>query len=326
MYISHPDLKSLSANLKRINIGSKLNEPEFNYLLEENELDTLWIASQNQQLKIGKVGITHLNKFTSVYLISINFLYKLWDADKSNQSIKDMFNKIINIGITYFFEQSPYDHKYENIVFAIENLEIVTPATSEKVKNVLKLSKGRKLDNKNNSLKSDSDIKEKKYQVFISSTFLDLKEERQAAVEAILKKGHIPAGMELFGANNKSQWEVIKKWIDDSDIYMLILGGRYGSINDSTGISYTEMEYKYAIEKRKPFFALVLHEDYLFEKDMSIIKEYEIKTDKYKAFKTDVMKRMCEIPKNIDQIRLGVNALDTLIAENKDSLTGWIKG
>lgn len=38
----------------------------------------------------------------------------------------------------------------------------------------------------------------KKYQIFISSTYQDLKEERQAAVEAILKAGHIPAGMELF--------------------------------------------------------------------------------------------------------------------------------
>ena len=45
----------------------------------------------------------------------------------------------------------------------------------------------------------------RKLQVFISSTYLDLKEERQAAVEAILGAGHIPAGMELFKAGNNSQ-------------------------------------------------------------------------------------------------------------------------
>ena len=45
----------------------------------------------------------------------------------------------------------------------------------------------------------------KKLQVFVSSTYNDLKEERQAAVEAILKAGHIPAGMELFAAGNDSQ-------------------------------------------------------------------------------------------------------------------------
>ena len=34
--------------------------------------------------------------------------------------------------------------------------------------------------------------------------------ERQAVVEAILEAGHIPAGMELFSADNKKQFEVIK--------------------------------------------------------------------------------------------------------------------
>jgi hypothetical protein len=64
----------------------------------------------------------------------------------------------------------------------------------------------------------------KRFQVFVSSTFEDLRDERQAAVEAILKAGHIPAGMELFTAGSVSQLEVIKQWIRDSDIYMLILG------------------------------------------------------------------------------------------------------
>lgn len=39
----------------------------------------------------------------------------------------------------------------------------------------------------------------KKYQVFVSSTYEDLKNERQEIVEAILDAGHIPAGMEIFG-------------------------------------------------------------------------------------------------------------------------------
>ena len=45
----------------------------------------------------------------------------------------------------------------------------------------------------------------KKLQVFISSTYIDLKNERQAAVEAVLDAGHIPAGMELFKAGNETQ-------------------------------------------------------------------------------------------------------------------------
>ena len=66
----------------------------------------------------------------------------------------------------------------------------------------------------------------RKLQVFISSSYSDLIEERQAAVAAILKAGHIPAGMELFTAGDKSQMKIIERWIDESDVFMLILGGR----------------------------------------------------------------------------------------------------
>lgn len=98
----------------------------------------------------------------------------------------------------------------------------------------------------------------KKLQVFVSSTYTDLIEERQAAVEAILDAGHIPAGMELFKAGNESQLKTIYKWIDQSDVYMLILGGRYGSIENKTGKSYTQLEYEYALSKGIPVFAVVL--------------------------------------------------------------------
>ena len=92
-------------------------------------------------------------------------------------------------------------------------------------------------------------MKDKKLQVFVSSTYTDLKEERQAAVEAILSAGHIPAGMELFTAGDESQMTVIKRWIDESDVYLLLLGGRYGSVEKVSGKSYTHLEYEYAISK-----------------------------------------------------------------------------
>src|SRR5258705_4469674 len=109
-------------------------------------------------------------------------------------------------------------------------------------------------------------MKDKKLQVFVSSTYSDLKEERQAAVEAILSSGHIPAGMELFSAGDESQMAVIERWIDESDVYLLILGGRYGSIDKKTGKSYTHLEYEYASMKKKPLFAVVISENALEEK------------------------------------------------------------
>lgn len=100
---------------------------------------------------------------------------------------------------------------------------------------------------------------EKKYQIFISSTYLDLKEERQAVSRAILDLGHIPSGMELFPATNSSQMDYIRRVIDDCDYYVIILGGRYGSIG-SDGLSYTEQEYNYALQAGLPILAFI-HED-----------------------------------------------------------------
>ena len=50
---------------------------------------------------------------------------------------------------------------------------------------------------------------DKRYQVFISSTFTDLKDERQSALKAILELDHMPAGMELFPAADESAWQLI---------------------------------------------------------------------------------------------------------------------
>src|SRR5687768_10053928 len=91
-------------------------------------------------------------------------------------------------------------------------------------------------------------MQDKRYQVFVSSTYKDLTEERKAVTQAIMAMDHIPAGMELFPAFDEDQLSFIKRVIDDSDYYVLIIGGRYGSI-DETGISYTEQEFDYAVSK-----------------------------------------------------------------------------
>lgn len=85
----------------------------------------------------------------------------------------------------------------------------------------------------------------KRYQVFVSSTYADLKEERQRVIQALMEMDCIPAGMELFPAADEEQWLFIKKIIDDCDYYLLVIGGRYGS-TIADGISYTEKEFDYA--------------------------------------------------------------------------------
>lgn len=167
----------------------------------------------------------------------------------------------------------------------------------------------------------------KKLQVFVSSTYTDLIEERQAAVEAILDAGHIPAGMELFKAGNESQLQTIYKWIDESDIYMLILGGRYGSLESKSGKSYTQLEYEYALSKDIPVFAVVISKSYLTKKINSM--GYDKVTeqnhpDKYKSFKEFVMSKIIREVNDSKDIQIAIHStLNKFL--NEYELTGWIR-
>jgi len=106
------------------------------------------------------------------------------------------------------------------------------------------------------NIKNNTDNIEKRYQVFISSTYTDLKEERAKNFQTIIKLNCFPAGMEIFPAIEQDQFEYIKKEIDDSDYYLLIIGGRYGTLTVD-GISYTEKEFDYAIDKKLKVIAFI---------------------------------------------------------------------
>ncbi len=167
----------------------------------------------------------------------------------------------------------------------------------------------------------------KKLQVFISSTFTDMLEERQAVVEAILRAGHIPAGMELFAAGDESQLETIRRWIDDSDVFMLILGGRYGSMEPSSGKSYIELEYDYAVSAGKPFFAAVISDEYLDSKIKSQGKSV-IETAQgtlFNAFRDKVTSKICRFFKDPTELKLIV--FESLSNHDRnESLAGWVRG
>ncbi len=180
-------------------------------------------------------------------------------------------------------------------------------------------------------------MQKRKLQVFVSSTFIDLEEERQTAVQAILRAGHIPAGMELFKAGDKKQWEIIKKWIDESDVYMLIIGARYGSLEPESGKSYTQLEYEYAVENQnKPFFPLILSDSFIDEKRqiedikkakkepfVEIVEQNNI--EKFKSFQSKVgsstIRGLCN---NHDQIKYETTLSLTDFLENP-KITGWVR-
>lgn len=96
----------------------------------------------------------------------------------------------------------------------------------------------------------------KRYQIFVSSTYKDLKIERETVMKTLLENDVFPAGMELFPASSEEQMEYIKKVIEDSDYYLLIVAGMYGSTN-SNGISFTQLEYEVAKQLNKPILAFL---------------------------------------------------------------------
>lgn len=98
---------------------------------------------------------------------------------------------------------------------------------------------------------------EKLEQVFVSSTYTDLIEERQEVIQSLLEADCIPAGMELFPASSDDRWSLIQRVIDNSDYYIVVIGGRYGSIDEASGLSFTEREYDYAQGHGKPIMAFL---------------------------------------------------------------------
>jgi Domain of unknown function (DUF4062) len=93
-------------------------------------------------------------------------------------------------------------------------------------------------------------------QKLCGSTYKDLHEERKAVTWALLSARHIPVGMESFTATDDRGWQTIKSAIDQSDYYVLIVGGLYGSV-DAEGKSWTEREYDYARQLNIPVFAFI---------------------------------------------------------------------
>lgn len=163
---------------------------------------------------------------------------------------------------------------------------------------------------------------DKRFQVFVSSTFTDLKDERQAVLRAILELDHMPAGMELFPAADDSAWQLIRDVIDASDYYVLIIGGRYGSL-DEAGIGYTEKEYEYACSTRKPVIAL-LHEN------PDNLPRQKTETDgagweKLKAFRKKVEKgHTCVYWNNADELKVKV-ILGISAAIKRQPAIGWVR-
>ena len=162
---------------------------------------------------------------------------------------------------------------------------------------------------------------DKRYQVFVSSTYEDLRAERQEVMHALLELDCMPAGMELFPAANEDQWSLIKKVIDECDYYIVISAGRYGSLGP-TGQGYTEMEYRYALEVSKPVIAF-LHKDPL-QLPAGSVEATDAGRSKLTAFRDLLQQKMCKYWET--PAELGSVVSRSLVRLTKTTpAVGWIR-
>ena len=97
--------------------------------------------------------------------------------------------------------------------------------------------------------------------VFVSSTSRDL-ERHRAAVRAVIDRLDLKfIGMEDFAAEGTPPATMIQRKVLESQVYLGILGMRYGYVDDVTGLSMTELEYRQAIASDKDIRVFVMDED-----------------------------------------------------------------
>jgi len=166
-------------------------------------------------------------------------------------------------------------------------------------------------------------LSNKRYQVFVSSTQADLRDEREAIINSLTKIGYIAVGMEQFPATDEEQMDYIRPVIDESDYYVVVIKGRYGSVG-ADGISYTEKEFRYAVESGKPALAFLY-------KDVGSLRLSDTDRDPEKMRKLNEFRAELEL-KRIVKYWLSV---EELVASVKDSVNdqvrrrpavGWIRG
>lgn len=161
-----------------------------------------------------------------------------------------------------------------------------------------------------------------RHQVFVSSTYTDLVDERREVIQALLELDCIPAGMEMFPAANEEQWELIQSVIDSSDYYVVIVGGRYGSVT-AEGVSYTEKEYDYAVQKGVPIAGFVHADPDAIPRGKSEIDGEAVA--KLTAFRDKVRSRM--VKTYADPASLGSVVSRSLVAlMRKHPRPGWVRG
>jgi hypothetical protein len=160
-----------------------------------------------------------------------------------------------------------------------------------------------------------------KYQVFVSSTYEDLREERDQVIRAVLEMGHIPVGMEMFSAADDEQWKIIARHIEESDYYAVVLAHRYGSLTPE-GVSFTRKEYEFARSIGVPCLGFIIDDAAAWPAD-----QVETQSGKKKAlgeFKELVKEKPVSFWSSAEELH-GKFSISLMKAITANPREGWVK-
>lgn len=154
----------------------------------------------------------------------------------------------------------------------------------------------------------------KKNSVFISSVFSELQDVRQDVINAVLQNGDLPICMERFNSHFGKTADILKRYISESDYFVLIIGDQYGDIEPDSGYSYTEYEYNVAIQ--------------LGLKPIVFLKKSESRDDRTKDFVRRIDEAKSSMWFNWSTTSQLVASIITSLrdAEENDPREGWVRG
>lgn len=135
--------------------------------------------------------------------------------------------------------------------------------------------------------------------IFISSTFKDLERHRKSVIETIDRLRHTGTsvqwfGMEAFSAADQTPLNECLSFVDQSDMYLGFFGVRYGSNPPNSEMSFTEAEYRRAVERDIPRII------FLIDQDNANVKPVDFESDPNKLVKLQKLKEELQKLRNVD--------------------------
>ena len=157
--------------------------------------------------------------------------------------------------------------------------------------------------------------------LFISSTYRDLKREREAVQEALRKGESLPWGMEFFVSEPRRPLEVCLRELERCDAVILLVGARAGSlVPDGSGLTHTEAEIRHALQLSRPLFAFLQRRDGAFPNDHRTSDPLHDKLEEFRNFISSQSNVTWTPFESLEQLKLG--ALASVTRWEKDGCPG----